>query len=156
MIAIRRRISTAFSGLSRTPATVAEPELGAMRVLSVRTVVVFPAPFGSETRTPRRSRLEGDVREGDTVTETLGQAVDGKRRVPLRVRSRPPVRAHEGFTSSLRIDQPPEKTDRSHAAATYPGQRQRDRRILAAHSQTSPAELSRRVVRVVRPLRALD
>src|SRR5262249_44940848 len=46
MIAIRRRISTPFSGVSGIPATVAEPEVGAMRVPSVRTVVVFPAPFG--------------------------------------------------------------------------------------------------------------
>src|SRR4029453_8614368 len=46
MIEIRRRISTPFSGVSGTPATVAEPEVGAMRVPSVRTVVVFPAPFG--------------------------------------------------------------------------------------------------------------
>ena len=46
MTAIRRRISTPFSGVSGTPATVAEPEVGAMRVPSARTVVVFPAPFG--------------------------------------------------------------------------------------------------------------
>ena len=46
MIAIRRRISTPFSGVSGIPATVAEPEVGASRVPSVRTVVVLPAPFG--------------------------------------------------------------------------------------------------------------
>jgi hypothetical protein len=33
-------------GVSEVPATVAEPEVGAIRVLRVRTVVVFPAPFG--------------------------------------------------------------------------------------------------------------
>jgi hypothetical protein len=36
----------AFSGVSDIPATVAEPDVGAMSVPSVRTVVVFPAPFG--------------------------------------------------------------------------------------------------------------
>ena len=46
MIEIRRRISAPFSGVSGRPATIAEPEVGAMSVPSVRTVVVFPAPFG--------------------------------------------------------------------------------------------------------------
>jgi hypothetical protein len=46
MMAILRRISTPFSGFNGSPATVAEPEVGASRVPSVRTVVVFPAPFG--------------------------------------------------------------------------------------------------------------
>ena len=46
MIAIRRRISTPFSGASAIPATVAEPPLGAISVPSVRTVVVLPAPLG--------------------------------------------------------------------------------------------------------------
>ena len=46
MIAMRRRMSTPFSGASGMPATVADPEVGAISVPSVRTVVVFPAPFG--------------------------------------------------------------------------------------------------------------
>jgi hypothetical protein len=46
MIAIRRRISTPLSGISGSPATVAEPALGASRVPRVRTVVVLPAPLG--------------------------------------------------------------------------------------------------------------
>src|SRR5262245_55410330 len=46
MTAIRCRISTAFSGVSGSPATAAEPEVGAMSVPRVRTVVVLPAPFG--------------------------------------------------------------------------------------------------------------
>ena len=53
MIAIRRRISTPFPGVSGIPATVAEPEVGAMSVPRVRTVVVFPAPFGP--RNPKTS-----------------------------------------------------------------------------------------------------
>ena len=46
MIEIRRRISTPLSAVSGMPATVAEPEVGAMSVPSARTVVVFPVPFG--------------------------------------------------------------------------------------------------------------
>ena len=46
MIEIRDRIAGPFSGLSGMPATVAEPEVGASSVPSVRTVVVFPAPLG--------------------------------------------------------------------------------------------------------------
>src|SRR4029453_15003510 len=53
MIEIRRRISTPFSGVSGIPATVADPEVGAMRAPSVRTVVVLPAPFGP--RKPKTS-----------------------------------------------------------------------------------------------------
>jgi hypothetical protein len=53
MIAIRRRISTPFSGVSGNPATVAEPEVGESRVPSVRTIVVLPAPFGP--RKPKTS-----------------------------------------------------------------------------------------------------
>jgi hypothetical protein len=46
MIAIRRRISIPLSSVRGIPATVAKPDVGAMSVPSVRTVVVFPAPFG--------------------------------------------------------------------------------------------------------------
>jgi hypothetical protein len=53
MIAMRLRMATPFSGVSGTPATVAEPEDGASSVPSVRTVVVLPAPFGP--RKPKTS-----------------------------------------------------------------------------------------------------
>ncbi len=46
MIAIRCRINTPFSAVRGSPATVADPEVGAIRVPRVRTVVVFPAPLG--------------------------------------------------------------------------------------------------------------
>jgi hypothetical protein len=46
MIEIRRRIATPLPGVRGNPATVADPEVGATSVPSVRTVVVFPAPFG--------------------------------------------------------------------------------------------------------------
>jgi hypothetical protein len=52
MIAMRRRISTPFFGVSGMPATVADPEVGAISVPSVRTIVVLPAPFG-----PRRPKI---------------------------------------------------------------------------------------------------
>jgi len=48
MIAIRRGISTPFSGVSGIPATVAEPEADAISVPSVRTVVVFPGTVRPE------------------------------------------------------------------------------------------------------------
>src|SRR5437764_387676 len=53
MTEIRRRISTPLSGVSGMPATIAVPELGAISVASVRTVVVLPAPFGP--RKPKTS-----------------------------------------------------------------------------------------------------
>lgn len=64
MIAIRRRISTPFSALSGIPATVAEPEVGAINVPSVRTVVDFKRYF----------------REGRPCPEMLGQLADGESR----------------------------------------------------------------------------
>ena len=46
MMEMRWRISTPFSGVSGMPAMVAVPEVGAISVPSVRTVVVLPAPLG--------------------------------------------------------------------------------------------------------------
>ena len=46
MIEIRDRIAGPFSAHNSMPATVADPEVGASSVPSVRTVVVFPAPLG--------------------------------------------------------------------------------------------------------------
>ena len=77
MIEIRRRISTPFSGVSGIPATVAEPEVGAMRVPSVRTVVVFPAPFGP--RKPNTSPCP-------TSNETSWNAIRSPNRL-LRLRT---------------------------------------------------------------------
>ena len=84
MIAIRRRISTPFSGVSGIPATVAEPEVGAMSVPSVRTVVVLPAPFGpEETEDLAAPDLERDVVEGDAGRRTLREVLDRHRRLAL-------------------------------------------------------------------------
>jgi hypothetical protein len=46
MIEILERIAEPFLALNGIPATMADPELGAMRVPSARTVVVLPAPLG--------------------------------------------------------------------------------------------------------------
>ena len=46
MIEIRERIAGPFFAVSGIPATIAAPELGAISVPNVRTVVVLPAPFG--------------------------------------------------------------------------------------------------------------
>ena len=55
MTEMRWRISTPLAGQRAKPATVAEPELGAMSVPSMRTVVVLPAPLGP--RKPNTSPL---------------------------------------------------------------------------------------------------
>jgi hypothetical protein len=46
MIEMHDRMAGPFSGRNSMPATVADPEVGASSVPSVRTVVVFPAPLG--------------------------------------------------------------------------------------------------------------
>jgi hypothetical protein len=53
MIEIRARICGPFRTVSKIPATVAEPEVAAMSVPRVLTVVVLPAPFGP--RNPKTS-----------------------------------------------------------------------------------------------------
>src|SRR5580658_8958535 len=68
MIEIRCRICAALAGSTGIPATVAEPAVGAMRVPRIRTVVVFPAPFGP--RNPNTSPRA-------TVNDTSSTAVRG-------------------------------------------------------------------------------
>ena len=81
MIEIRRRISAPFSGVSGIPATVAEPEVGAISVPSVRTVVVLPgAVRPEEAEHLAVADLERDVVERDPVTEALAQPRRGQRR----------------------------------------------------------------------------
>jgi len=81
MTAIRRRISTPFSGVSGRRATVAEPEVGAMRGPERPHGRRLPgAVRPQEPEHLAVAHLEGDVPEGDAVTEALGQAVDGERR----------------------------------------------------------------------------
>jgi hypothetical protein len=46
IIEIRERIAEPFFALNGIPATTADPEVGAISVPSVRTVVVLPAPLG--------------------------------------------------------------------------------------------------------------
>jgi len=46
MIEIRERIAGPLFAFKGMPATIADPEFGAISVPNVRTVVVLPAPFG--------------------------------------------------------------------------------------------------------------
>src|SRR5579859_4663901 len=46
MIEMRWRISSELAGSSRSPPTTADPEVGAISVPRIRTVVVLPAPLG--------------------------------------------------------------------------------------------------------------
>ena len=63
---------------------MAEPEVGAISVPSVRTVVVFPAPLRpEETEDLAVADLERDVLERDPVTETLAQTRRGQRRLAV-------------------------------------------------------------------------
>ena len=50
---MRARMAGPLAALNGIPATAAEPDVGAMSVPSVRTVVVRPAPFGP--RKPKTS-----------------------------------------------------------------------------------------------------
>ena len=53
MTEIRARIAGPFWALKAIPAILAAPDVGAISVPRVRTVVVFPAPFGP--RKPKTS-----------------------------------------------------------------------------------------------------
>jgi hypothetical protein len=66
MTEIRDRITGPFFALNGIPATIAVPELGAISVPNIRTVVVLPAPFGP--RNPNTSPLA-------TLNETSDTAV---------------------------------------------------------------------------------
>ena len=84
MTAIRRRISTPFSGVSGIPATVAEPAVGSMSVPSVRTVVVLPAPFGPrKPKTSPRPTSNETSSKATAVAERFGEAADRKRGLPV-------------------------------------------------------------------------
>ena len=66
-----------MSGVKGMPATLAEPDVGAISVPSVRTVVVFPAPFGSEEAEHLALRnRERDVLERSALAEVLAEVVD--------------------------------------------------------------------------------
>ena len=68
----------AVLGASRgCPATVAEPEVGASSVPSVRTVVVLPGPVRAEEAEHLAvADLEGHVVEGGPAAEPLAQTID--------------------------------------------------------------------------------
>src|ERR1700680_2037749 len=87
MIEMRWRISGPLSDVSGMPAMLAEPEVGAISVPRVRTVVVFPAPFG-----PRKPNTS----PGATVNDTSWNAV----RSPKRLGSRSPYKAGDSIDPS--------------------------------------------------------
>src|SRR4051812_23190977 len=93
MIEIRRRISTPFSGASAIPATVADPDVGASSVPSVRTVVVLPAPLGP--RKPKTSPwpISNETSSNATLSlkRLLGFAAEGAG-PPTGPKSTPPRR----------------------------------------------------------------
>ena len=66
MTAIRRRIATPFAAVSGSPQTVADPDVGAMSVASVRTVVVLPAPLG-----PRKPKTSPRSISNDTSSNAM-------------------------------------------------------------------------------------
>ena len=71
-------------GRSRTsnPSTVAVPSVGRMSAVSIRTVVVLPAPFGPSrpTTSPRLDR-QGHAANGPAIVERATEAVGGQREI---------------------------------------------------------------------------
>src|SRR4029079_11811430 len=97
MIEMRLRISRPLAAASGIPATVAVPALGASSVPSVRTSVVFPAPFGP--RNPKTSPRP-------TSNETSAKAVRSPNRFERlsTVMAGPPTSlANDGNTRSSLI-----------------------------------------------------
>jgi hypothetical protein len=72
MIEIFRRIASPLAAVRGRPATIAVPEVGAMRVPKARTVVVLPAPLGP--RKPKTSPYP-------TVNDTSSNATRAPKRL---------------------------------------------------------------------------
>ncbi len=68
MIEIRCRICAALAGVSGRPATIADPDVGAISVPRIRTVVVFPAPLG-----PRNPNTSPRATLNDTSATAVRQ-----------------------------------------------------------------------------------
>src|ERR1700683_1160189 len=66
MIAMCCRISGPLSAVKGIPATLAEPDVGAISVPNVRTVVVFPAPLG-----PRNPNTSPCATENETSSKAV-------------------------------------------------------------------------------------
>ena len=85
MIEMCWRISAARAGPSGMPATTADPEVGAISVPRIRTVVVLPAPLGPrKPNTSPRATLNDTsataVREPKTLVRWLTSIAAAARR----------------------------------------------------------------------------
>jgi len=80
MIEIRARIAGPFSPLKGMPATVADPEVGAISVPSVRKGGRLARPvWAEEAEHLAMANLERNVIERDAITEALTQVLDHQR-----------------------------------------------------------------------------
>jgi hypothetical protein len=129
------------------PATLAEPDVGAMSVPRVRTVVVLPAPFG-----PRKPNTS----PGATVNDTSWNAV----RLPKRLVSRSTLRAGDSIDPARPPDVPltTYSDHRSGLAARLKGAVPLDRQMVAKLSASNaPGQLDRSCFGCSgRPLSRLD
>ena len=94
------RAARAASATTSSPATRAVPASGSSSVVSTRTAVVLPAPFGPEhAEHGARRGLEVDAVERADVAERLDQAVGADRRLVRSIRM--PRNALEGLGQDL-------------------------------------------------------
>ena len=69
---MRGRISSSVAEPSGIPATEADPDVGAISVPRIRTVVVLPAPFGPRNpKTSPRATVKDTSRTAVRVPKTL-------------------------------------------------------------------------------------
>ena len=82
-----RRLISAVCSITSKPSTLAEPEVGGMRPISIRIVVVLPAPFGPRKPkisprstvkdTPLTAVERGEIKAGDALYQQLIQELAG-------------------------------------------------------------------------------
>src|ERR1700722_14976045 len=144
MIEMCWRISAVRPELSGIPATTADPEVGAIRVPRIRTVVVLPAPFGPRkpNTSPRATVNDTSataVREPKTLVRwltSIAAAADSGGRVGLEdapdivlIVCSPPrscVRWAVQYSTSYRTDQQGRGREREGGAGGGSGRRERE------------------------------
>ena len=99
---MRWRISTPFSGLSGIPATVAEPEVGAINVPSAHRGGLACTIGTKEPEHLSVGDLEGHVGEGGPLGEALSQLLDDKGGLAPRTIEHRPIGA--GFDISWLVE----------------------------------------------------